>query len=62
MHLIKMMSKLYLIFFLNKGIGRNTTLFHPFSVTLLTDFSTAEALLLIAKLQKGPVDYLCLDG
>lgn len=46
MYSIKMMSKLYLTFFLNKGIGRNTTLFHPFSVMLLT----AEALLLIAKL------------
>lgn len=50
MYSIKMMSKLYLTLFLNKGIGRNTTSFHPFSVKSLTDFSTAEALLVIAKL------------
>lgn len=31
MHSIKMMPKLYLIFFLNKGIGRNTTVSSLFS-------------------------------
>lgn len=62
MHSIKVKSKVYLKFLLNKETSRNATLIHPFSVMLLTDFSTAETLLLIAKLQMGSLYYLNLDG
>lgn len=62
MHSIKVMSKAYLKFFLNKETGRNATLIHPFSVMFLTHFSTVEASLLIVKLQKGCLYYLNLDG
>jgi len=56
------MSKGYLNFFFNKETGRNATLIHPFSVMFLTDFSTAETLLLIVMMQKGSVYYLNLEG
>jgi len=62
MHSIKVMSKGYLNFFFNKETGRNATLIHPFSVMFLTDFSTAETLLLIVMMQKGSVYYLNLEG